>query len=371
VNRTLGLRALATAQTLADETIREVLELTDDPDERGKVFQRLPELVGEGERTLQLIDRLRRGVRNGDDLFFLDLAVRQVAKQWPDQAGAAEQLLARFFDHIPVPDPDLFRWVETPKDGKVGLWCDIPAGSFLMGSPEDEEGGNAWERPTHEVHITHPFQVAAVPMTNRQYQAFDPEHPWYRWKGVDKEELAHHPVVNVSWWAAVSFCRWLASRIPGLEGARLAAEAEWEYACRAGTQTPYWSGKSEKDLGKVGWYDNNSGSRTHRVGKKKANAFGLYDVHGNVWEWTVSPDTEDYSGREAGIEHDPRQAEGTSAADLAAASGGSRVIRGGGIRVTADGARSAFRNWWYPGFRIWSLGFRVVVPVAPEFGLGQ
>jgi formylglycine-generating enzyme required for sulfatase activity/serine/threonine protein kinase len=346
-------------------------DLPADPDERAKVFQRLPELVGDGDRALKLIDRLRQGTRNGDDLFFLDVPVRQVAQRWPEQAEAAEQLLARFFDHIPAPDPALFQWVETPKDGKVLLWREIQVGSFLMGSPEDEEDSYDDERPQHEVTILNSFGMAAVPVTNQQYRAFDPAHRWEPWDGVTDEDLFHHPVANVSWWAAVSFCRWLASVVPGLEGARLATEAEWEYACRAGTQTPYWSGSSEKDLAKVGWYDENSGNRTHRVGEKPANAFGLYDVHGNVWEWTISPWSSDYSGREAGIQHDPRQAEGTSAADLAAASGEDRVVRGGGIRDSADWARSACRNWWFPRFRNGGLGFRVVVPVAPEFGLGQ
>jgi formylglycine-generating enzyme required for sulfatase activity len=364
-NRTLGLRALATAQTLSDATIGEVLELSDDPDERAKVYRKLPELVGEGERALLLLDRLRKGTRNGHDLFFLDLAVRAVGTRWGKFTADADRLLTQFFNHIPAPDPDLFRWVET-KDGRVPLWREIPAGSFLMGSPEDEEGGNDRERPTHTVKITQPFGMASVPVTNRQYRAFDPDHRWYEWEGVSEDELAQHPVVTVSWYAAVSFCRWLASQVPGLSAARLATEAEWEYACRGGKQTAYWNGDKESDLAKVGWYEENSEGRTHRVGRQKANPFGLYDVHGNVWEWTVSPWTEDYSGREAGLDHDPRQEEGISPADLAASSGELRVFRGGCFWGAAVGARSACRDGVVPWRRSWSLGFRVVLPVAPE-----
>jgi formylglycine-generating enzyme required for sulfatase activity len=363
-NPTLGYRALATAQTLSEKTIDEILELSPDPDERGKVYQRLPELVGEGERTLGLIDRLRKQTRNGDDLFFLDLAVRQVAERWPEEAKAAETLRARFFDHISAPDDaDLFHTINTPLDGPVSLWRAIPAGSFLMGSPKGEKDSYDDERPQHEVKITQSFGMAAVPVTNRQYRAFDQEHRWEPWEGVSEDELAHHPVVNVSWFAAVSFCRWLSAS--GLSGARLPTEAEWEYACRGGKQTAYWKGDHESDLAKVGWYGKNSEGRTHRVGEKKANPFGLYDVHGNVDEWTVSP-WSDYSDHQARIEHGPRQEEGISPADLAEASGEGRVFRGGSFGSTAVRARSAYRSGVGPWIRNGLLGFRVVVPVAPE-----
>jgi len=365
-NPTLGYRALATAQTLSERTIHEILELSENPDERGKVYQRLPDLVGEGERTLGLIDRLRKQTRNGDDLFFLDLAVRQVADRWPEQAKAADTLLARFFEHIPAPDDaDLFRTIETPLDGPVPLWRNIPAGSFLMGSPEDEEGRDEDEGPQHTVAITQSFGVAAVPVTNRQYRAFDPNHRWETWEGVSEAELADHPVVNVSWYGAVSFCRWLANQAQGWKGARLATEEEWEYACRGGTQTRYWSGDKESQLAKVGWYDENSKGRTHRVGEKGANDFGLYDVHGNVWEWTVSQGA-NFSNQKTGIEHDPRQEKSISPADLAEASGEGRVVRGGGYWFTAPGARSACRGRSDPRVRWRYQGFRVVVPVAPE-----
>gem|GEM_PF-1898666 len=365
VNPTLGLRALATAQTLSDETIREVLKLTDKAEERAEVYQQLPELVGDGDRALKLLDRLREGTRNGDDLFFLDLAVRQVAKIWPEQAKAADRLLARFYDHIPAPDDaDLFHTINTPLDGPVSLWRKIPTGSFLMGSLKREKDSYDDERPQHEVKITKSFGMGSVPVTNRQYRAFDPGHRWHEWKGVSEAELADHPVVNVSWFAAVSFCRWLSAS--GMVGARLPTEAEWEYACRAGTQTRYWKGDDESDLAKIGWYDGNSDGRTHRVGEKKANDFGLFDVHGNVWEWTVSPWPSDYSDRKTGIEHDPRQEEGISAADLAASSGEDRVFRGGSYGSAARDARSAFRDGGGPGSRWQNQGFRVVLPVAPE-----
>lgn len=359
----LGLRALATAQGLQESTITEVLELTtEDVDERGKVFLRLPELVGDGERAWRLIDRLRRATRNGNDLFFLDLAAREVIRLYPDHARAAEALLARFFDHIPPPPEELFRWVETPLDGRVELWRAIPAGSFWMGSPEGV--GYDDEHPRHRVTFRHGFQMAAVPVTNAQYALFDPGKEPERWKGVAAKELPHHPRVNVTWYEAVAFCRWLAAAFEWAPGARLPTEEEWEHACRAGRETAYWSGDDEADLARVGWYDANSGRRTHRVGEKPANPWGLYDVHGNVWEWTASEGYSDYSRRGGGLEVDP---EAVPSPGLAEPSDGEqRVVRGGSAWLNAYGARAAYRYDWLPRNWYEYQGFRVALPAVPE-----
>jgi formylglycine-generating enzyme required for sulfatase activity len=361
-NRALGLRALATAQGLREETIAEVLELTTgNVEERGRVLLRLPELVGDGERALLLIDRLRRRTRAGNDLFFLDLAAREVARLFPDHGRAAEGLLGRLFDHIPKPSEALFRRVDTPLDGRVDLWRDIPAGSFWMGSPEGVGYGD--ERPRHRVTFTRGFQIAAVPVTNAQYVEFDPSKVPLSWKGVSADELGDHPRVDVTWYEAVAFCRWLGSSFPWARGARLATEEEWEYACRAGTETSYWSGEEEGDLERVGWFDGNSGNRTHRVGEKPANPWGLYDVHGNVWEWTASPSTRDYSGRGEGLEIDPSKIQ----EDLSAESrGGNRVFRGGSAWYDAGRARAAYRYRRLPWIRNVLQGFRVVLPAVPE-----
>jgi formylglycine-generating enzyme required for sulfatase activity len=113
----------------------------------------------------------------------------------------------------------------------------------------------------------------------------------------------------------------------------------------------------------VGWYDANSESRTHRVGEKPANPWGLYDVHGNVWEWTASDWDEDrYAGRAAGITVDPAE----EPADFAGDPGARRVVRGGSYWVDADWARSAFRDWLGPVWDRGDRGFRVLVPGAPS-----
>jgi formylglycine-generating enzyme required for sulfatase activity len=360
-NRPLGLRALATAQSLRDETVREVLTLSEEWEERAEVYRRLPELAGEPRRALALIDQLRRQTRDGNDLYFLYSAAREAGRLSPEHAGEVTALLARLFDHVPKPPEELFRRVETPLDGRVPLWREIPAGSFRMGSPEGE--GDEDEHPLHPVTITSPFCCGAVPVTNGQYAAFDPAHQPEGFAGIPPEELAHHPVEGITWFEAVSFCRWLAASFPWAHGARLPTEQEWEYACRAGSQAKYWSGEEEKDLAAVGWYAGNSDNRTHRVGEKPANPWGLYDVHGNVREWTQSPWTDSYEGWEGEVSADPTAVEVPSAE---APGGAWRVLRGGSFWNDADRARAAYRDFWDPDFVSRDLGFRVVLPAVPE-----
>ncbi len=328
-----------------------VIAAEHDWDKRRRLIEGVPAAARDAAGALETLDRLRRRTRNGNDLFFLEAATGAVAERWPDAERAAEQSRQRFFDHIPAPPEDLFRWIETV-DGRVELWRDMPAGRFLMGSPQGEEGGYGDERPRHEVVVRAPFLMAAVPVTIAQYAAFDPDHRSYH-----QGEL--RPVEQVTWYQAFAFCRWLSSRVPGLEGARLPTEEEWEYACRAGTQTRYWRGDDDSNLGEVGWYDESSDGRTHRVGRKPANPWGLYDVHGNVWEWTSSEWTKDYAGRDAGIEIDP-----SAAASAAAPAGGSRVYRGGSVWYDARVARSAFRSGSLPRRRRGVRGFRVLRPAA-------
>jgi len=379
-NRSLGLRALATAQSLRDETMREVLALSEKWEERAEVYRRLPELIGEPRRALALIDQLRRQTRNGNDLYFLDSAAREVGRLAPDHATEAAALLARFFDHIPKPPEELFQWIETPLDGRVPLWRKIPAGSFWMGSPEGEEyespARDFWmrspeddeydygtERPRHQVTVTAPFRCSVVPVTNAQYAAFDPNHEPYRFKDVSPGEVPHHPVESATWFEAVSFCRWLSVSCPWARGARLATEEEWEYVCRAGSQSRYWSGEEKRDLATVGWYDRNSENRTHRVGEKPANPWGLYDVHGNVWEWTLSLWTESYEGRQGGVSVEPTVIE----VPTGEFPGGTRrVVRGGGYWNEAAWERAAYRYAGDPGFVNGIQGFRVVLPAGPE-----
>ena len=207
----------------------------------------------------------------------------------------------------------------------------VPAGTFRMGSPDGV--GHSDERPAHTVTLSRDFRMGSTPVTVAQYRLFDTKHPGE----------PTHPVANVTWYEARLYCLWAGGRLP--------TEAEWEYACRAGTTTTWWSGDTEADLARVGWYDKNSGNKLHPVGEKPANPWGLHDVHGNVWEWCG-----DWLGDYPAVPVvDP----------AGPPSGVDRVIRGGSAWLDAGGSRSAFRFWYSPVFRNGLLGFRLVLPSPP------
>jgi formylglycine-generating enzyme required for sulfatase activity len=213
----------------------------------------------------------------------------------------------------------------------------LPGGTFTMGS----ESGDDDETP-HQVTLTKPFELGVYEVTQQQYEKVMGKNP-SNFKG------GQNPVEQVSWNDAVEFCRKL-SALPAEKKAgyvyRLPTEAEWEYACRAGTTTKYSFGDSESGLGDYGWYDKNSGGTTHPVGGKKPNGWGLYDMHGNVWEWCQDR----YGNYPSGSTTDP----------TGAASGSDRVARGGGWAPGSDYCHSANRSWGAPDARDRNLGFRVL-----------
>ena len=237
----------------------------------------------------------------------------------------------------------------------------IPAGSFMMGSPESEQGRDD-DETRHKVVISKPFLIGKYEVTQKQWQQAMESNP-----SIDKECGDGCPVEKVTWYDAVKFCNAL-SKIEGLTpayrinatlviwdreatGYRLPTEAEWEYACRAGTTTTYHSGDSEKDLHRAGWYNKNADNKTHPVGEKVPNAWGLYDMHGNVMEWCWDRfDKTDYAPAEA---TDP----------IGSPSGAHRIIRGGGWYFGyARHCRSANRGEGNPDSRNSNLGLRVVRP---------
>jgi formylglycine-generating enzyme required for sulfatase activity len=209
----------------------------------------------------------------------------------------------------------------------------IRPGSFMMGS----DAGSDSEKPAHKVNITKPFYLAKYEVTQAQWRAVMGEDQSY-YKGDA------NPVDSVSWNDCQTFLSKLSEKAGGVPF-RLPTEAEWEYACRAGSTAKYSFGDSDSDLVNYAWYTANSGNTSHPVGEKKPNAWGLYDMHGNVWEWCQDW----YANYPAGDVSDPQ---GPS-------SGHARVLRGGGWGVIEVGCRSAYRLSYDPaGSDYGRLGLR-------------
>ena len=218
----------------------------------------------------------------------------------------------------------------------------ISGGKFLMGALDSEKESRDSERPQHEVTVPN-FFMGKYPVTQAQYEAVMGKNPLHF-----KENGVNRPVEKVSWNNAKEFCRKL-SELTG-KNYRLPSEAEWEYACRAGTQTKYYFGDSDSNLDEFAWYGSNSESRTHEVGEKLANAFGLHDMHGNVWEWCEDSWHDNYKKAPTdGSAWVDKKSEGY-------------VSRGGSWSNYAVNCRSAFRdNGFNADFDlINSNGFRVV-----------
>mgnify|MGYP005640386977 CR=1 FL=1 len=225
---------------------------------------------------------------------------------------------------------------------------EIPAGTFMMGSPEEEIGRDD-DETQHPVTISKAFYMQTTEVTQGQWKGVMGTEPW---KGKPTvKEGPNNAATYVSWVDAIAYCEKLSEK----EGKtyRLPTEAEWEYACRAGTETRWSFGDDEKVLGDYAWYDKNvaeivSEQYAHQVGLKKPNAFGLYDMHGNVYEWCHDYYEEDYYKQSR--EKDP----------TGPASGSFRVLRGGAWRYFAPLTRSAFRKWSVADSRRNLGGFRLV-----------
>jgi len=207
----------------------------------------------------------------------------------------------------------------------------IPAGDFMMGS----EDGDDNEKPIHRVRISRGFEIGKYEVSQMQWEAVMGNNPSH-FKGADL------PVENVSWDDAQEFIQRLNAQNDGYVY-RLPTEAEWEYACRAGSTGDY-----ANNLAAMAWYDKNSGEVTHPVGTKQPNALGLYDIYGNVWEWCQDWYNENYYVQSSNV--DPQ----------GPTLGSARVERGGSLNRDAQYLRSASRYWGAPGNRSFNLGFRLV-----------
>jgi len=216
----------------------------------------------------------------------------------------------------------------------------IQPGEFDMGSPTNEVGRYNDEGPVHHVTIPDPFYMSKYEVTQKQWSEVMGSNPSF-FKGDNL------PVEKVSWNDVQEFIKKLNEK-NGAVKYRLPSEAEWEYAARAGKTTRYSFGDNESDLDEYAFYSDNSGDKTQSVGQKKPNPWGLYDMHGNVWEWVQDE------------WHDNYESAPTDGSAWEDGSGAVRVIRGGGWVTNARACRSADRADYALGARYLSLGFRLL-----------
>ena len=251
-----------------------------------------------------------------------------IAFGFPSAEARDEQLLKRFVDEF----------VQlTPGEGKYPL-------SFTMGSLN---GKAAAEQPAHKVTFHYAFAIAKYEVTQELYERIVGTNP-SKWRG------RRNSVEIVNWDEANAFCRKVTAElrmrklIKQSEEIRLPSEAEWEYGCRAGTTTAFSFGDDINDLGQYAWFTGNAKGNDPPVGVKKPNAWGLYDMHGYVWEWCADAWHPDY--KDAPTDGRARQAEAAK----------ERVLRGGAWTTVAEQCRSAYRGHRPPDARGPDIGFRCV-----------
>jgi len=258
-------------------------------------------------------------------------------------------LMAPGFDEIPTTTtPDGIEASTTPIPtpdnnitNSIGMELVlIPAGKFKMGSPSGEVGRYRNEIPMHYVTIEKAYYLGKYEVTQKQWSEVMGDNP----SNFNGDDL---PVEGVSWYDVQDFVNKLNER-EGTDKYRLPSESEWEYAIRAGTNTQYSFGDNASDLEDYAWYSYNSGKKTNPVGQKQPNPWGLYNMHGNVFEWVQDKWHNDYYGAplfgqawESGSES-------------------YRVVRGGNWYFSAGGCRSASRNYFPSDVRINSVGFRLL-----------
>ena len=272
--------------------------------------------------------------------------VRDISELAGPGAGAPVPLQPPVPAAVITPEPEpLSVFQDRLQGGGQGpemVW--LPAGRFLMGSPDGDEMGHDYERPRHEVRIARSFAIGRFPVTFAEYDRFCADagrkQPQDQGWGRDRR-----PAINVSWEDAVAYCVWLSAQTGRTY--RLPSEAQWEYACRAGTQTRWSCGDDDKALGDHAWFKANAAGQTHPVGEKRPTPWGLHDLHGNVWEWVQDDWHDDYQGAPD---------DGTA---WETPTGLWRVMRGGSWFSHAGHCRSAQRRRWEPADRGAGLGFRL------------
>ncbi|MDP6544899.1 MAG: formylglycine-generating enzyme family protein [Phycisphaerae bacterium] len=277
----------------------------------------------------------------------------------PDQHPTTNKAPDQKVTITKAPDKDLVLDLGRKATMKLAL---IPAGEFTMGSKlSAEEVGkqfgskaedHADEHPPRQVTISKPFYMGVTEVTQHQWKAVMGSQPWA--KQSYTRDKADHAASYISWSDATTFCTKLSKKTG--RSVRLPTEAEWEYACRAGTTTAFNSGDDPSTLGDYAWYRTNIYEKkekyAHSVGTKKPNAWGLYDMHGNVYEWCADWYAKSYAEADTSDPKGPPTGE-------------ERVARGGSWRSIPAHCRAARRTRFAPGSRFNTFGFRVVVASGP------
>ena len=308
-----------------DELLAEVERLRDTLKQRDRESQ---DRIQGHEQVLADVDRLRDLVKQRDREL---QTLKDTTERPPESSPTKPELVAATQKLITTKQKDLGGAIVNSIDIVL---VPIPAGVFMMGSPESEAGRRDNETQ-HRVQITQPFYLSVHEVTQAQYVRVMGNNPSSS-KGDTK------PVEMMSWNDAVEFCRKLSEQ-EGVEY-RLPTEAEWEYACRAGTTTTYSFRDDDSQLGKYAWYGDNAGGETHVVGQKLPNTWGLYDINGNVDEWC-----QDWYAKYDGDKIDP----------TGPASGVYRVLRGGQFGDPPVVVRSAYRGNHHPNLRVHLVGCRL------------
>jgi formylglycine-generating enzyme required for sulfatase activity len=229
---------------------------------------------------------------------------------------------------------------------RLGMkFVEIPAGSYRMGNPNNRD-----EQPAHDVTIASPFWIQTTELTQAQWKAVMGTSPWSN--APDVRTGDNYPAILVTWPQAQQFLTKLNALDPG-HGYRLPSEAEWEYACRAGSTGTYGFENDSKKLGDYAWFDENASrvgeKYAHAVGQKKPNAWGLYDMHGNVWEWCQDSYRDNYEGAP------------TNGAAYVSTEFDSHVYRGGGFRNAERFTHASSRAGLDDEDQSDNVGFRVVM----------
>jgi formylglycine-generating enzyme required for sulfatase activity len=283
---------------------------------------------------------------------FAKIFIDQAHKQAPLQFGVQQPIAGESDGIVSTYSLDMTQETLTlnlePLLGEKGTkmkFVLIPAGEFIMGSGSGEAGRQTDEGPVHKVKISKPFYMGVYEVTQKQYVAIMGDNP-------SQFAGSNNPVEQVIWNDAIKFCKKMSTITKNI--ITLPTEAQWEYACRAGISTAYCFGDESSLLSDYAWYKDNSRGKTHPVGQKKPNAFGLYDMHGNVWEWCQDWYDKNYYKKCSYL--DPENTQNASY----------RILRGGSWFSVAYGCRSAIRDGAYPDGWIDIGGFRVVLSVSSQ-----